>query len=41
MEYCEGGSLEERLGGKPRPPAEAARAVQALADAVAHARKID
>jgi serine/threonine protein kinase len=31
MEYCPGGTLQERLGGKPLPPREAARVVEALA----------
>jgi hypothetical protein len=37
MEYCEGGSLAKRLGGRPQPPADAARTVKELAEAVAYA----
>src|SRR5262245_12449229 len=37
MEYCEGGSLTRRLGGRPQPSREAAAAVKELADAVAYA----
>jgi eukaryotic-like serine/threonine-protein kinase len=42
LEYVAGGSLAERLGGKPQPADEAARLVQALALAVhaAHERGI-
>jgi tetratricopeptide (TPR) repeat protein len=34
MEFVEGGTLARRLGGKPLPPAEAARVVEVLARAV-------
>jgi serine/threonine protein kinase len=34
LEYCTGGSLRDRLEGKPQPPAEAARLVEKLARAV-------
>jgi serine/threonine protein kinase len=34
LELCPGGSLDRRLQGTPRPPAEAARLVQTLAAAV-------
>ncbi len=37
MEYVEGGNLAQRLAGRPQPPREAARLVQALAWAMAHA----
>jgi WD40 repeat protein/tRNA A-37 threonylcarbamoyl transferase component Bud32 len=39
MEYVEGGSLAERLGGIPRPPREAARLVETLARAMAEAHR--
>jgi WD40 repeat protein len=39
LEYCPGGSLEERLGGKPLPPASAAHVTRLLADAVQHAHE--
>jgi WD40 repeat protein len=34
LEFCEGGSLESKLGGAPRPPGEAARLVETLARAM-------
>jgi eukaryotic-like serine/threonine-protein kinase len=34
LEYCEGGSLADRLKGTPLPPAEAARVVQTLSRAM-------
>jgi serine/threonine protein kinase len=34
LEYCPGGSLHDRLHGRPQPPAEAARLVEKLARAV-------
>lgn len=37
LEYVSGGTLEERAGRKPMPPAEAARMVALLAGAMAHA----
>jgi serine/threonine-protein kinase len=37
LEYVAGGSLAQRLGGKPLPAREAARTVRLLADAVASA----
>jgi serine/threonine protein kinase len=37
LEYVEGGSLDKRLGGRPQPPAAAARLVFLLARAVQHA----
>jgi WD40 repeat protein len=39
LEYCEGGSLESKLGGTPLPPRDAARLVETLARAMeaAHA----
>jgi serine/threonine protein kinase len=37
MEYVPGGTLEERAGDEPMPPAEAARLVHLLARAMAHA----
>jgi WD40 repeat protein/tetratricopeptide (TPR) repeat protein len=37
LEYCEGGSLAARLRGTPLPPAEAARLVGKLAEAMAAA----
>ena len=37
MEHMEGGSLADRLGGRPRPPAEAASLTQVLADAMSEA----
>ena len=37
MEYCEGGSLKDRLGGGSLPPREAARTARSLAEAIAHA----
>src|SRR5437763_3183030 len=42
LEYVDGGSLDQQLGGKPRPPAEAAALVETLARAVhaAHLRGI-
>jgi predicted Ser/Thr protein kinase len=42
MEFCDGGSLEKRLGGAPLPAAEAAALVETLAGAVAaaHAHRI-
>jgi serine/threonine-protein kinase len=42
LEYVEGGSLAQKLGGKPLPPREAAELVQTLAGAVqaAHSKGI-
>jgi tetratricopeptide (TPR) repeat protein len=42
LEFVEGGALDRRLDGTPRPPADAARLVETLARAVqeAHARGI-
>ncbi|MFO0845637.1 MAG: serine/threonine-protein kinase [Gemmataceae bacterium] len=37
MEYVEGGSLDEKLAGKPQPPPDAARLVETLAWAMAYA----
>jgi WD40 repeat protein len=37
LEFCEGGSLARRLGGKPQPPRAAAALVAQLARAVEHA----
>jgi len=37
LEFISGGSLADRLDGQPLPPAEAARLVQQLAEAVHHA----
>src|SRR5437763_1458561 len=34
LEFCEGGSLEDRLTGRPLPPSQAARLVLTLAHAV-------
>src|SRR5262249_19139507 len=34
LEFCPGGSLEEKLAGTPLPPAEAARLVEMLARAM-------
>src|SRR5262249_58321481 len=34
LEYCDGGSLAERLAGAPLPPAEGARGVEGLAGGV-------
>src|SRR5262249_39572512 len=34
LEYCDGGSLAEKLNGTPLPPGEAARIVETLARAV-------
>ncbi len=39
LELVEGGTLAQRLGGTPLPPAEAARVVRALAVAVEHAHQ--
>ncbi|AWM35932.1 Serine/threonine-protein kinase PrkC [Gemmata obscuriglobus] len=39
LEYVEGGSLEERLGGAPQPPVVAAALVESLARAVHHAHQ--
>ncbi|MCS6851577.1 MAG: serine/threonine protein kinase [Gemmataceae bacterium] len=39
LEFIDGGSLEERLGGRPQPPAKAAELVEALAGAVATAHR--
>jgi uncharacterized protein (TIGR03067 family) len=39
LEFLEGGSLAERLGGKPQPPGTAARIVRSLAEAVQHAHE--
>ena len=42
LEYLPGGSLSERIGGKPQPVDEAARIVEVLANAmnVAHQHKV-
>src|SRR5262245_45622461 len=42
LEYVAGGSLAERLGGRPLPPRDAARLVAALAEAMhlAHSRNL-
>jgi hypothetical protein len=42
MEWCEGGSLDRKLGGKPMPPKEAAALVQEIGRAVqaAHEAKV-
>jgi hypothetical protein len=42
LEFVEGGSLAQKLGGRPLPPREAARLVEALARAMhlAHSRNI-
>ncbi len=42
LEYVDGGSLAGRIGGKPQPPADAARMVERLADAMdsAHRQQI-
>jgi serine/threonine-protein kinase len=42
LEFVEGGSLAARLAGKPLPPADAARLVQALARGIqlAHSRNV-
>jgi hypothetical protein len=42
LEFVEGGSLAQKLGGKPLPPKEAARLAEALARAVhlAHSRNV-
>jgi hypothetical protein len=37
MEFAEGGSLDQRIAGKPLPPREAAQLVRALAEAMSHA----
>jgi WD40 repeat protein len=37
MEFVEGGNLAQRLAGRPQPPRDAARLVEALAWAMAHA----
>jgi eukaryotic-like serine/threonine-protein kinase len=39
LELCAGGSLKERLAGRPQPPHEAARLVEVLARAVHHAHE--
>jgi hypothetical protein len=39
LEYAEGGSLADRLRGGPLPPAEAARLIEVLAEAVHHAHR--
>ena len=39
LEYVEGGSLAERIGGKPQPVNEAARHVELLARAMAYAHE--
>jgi serine/threonine protein kinase len=39
LEYCDGGSLEQKLDGTPLPPREAARLVEVLAQAVQHAHE--
>src|SRR5262249_21472892 len=37
MEYAEGGSLAQRIAGRPQPPPEAARLVRTLAEAMSYA----
>jgi WD40 repeat protein len=39
LEYVDGGSLAQRLGGAPQPPREAARWVQTLAGAIHYAHQ--
>ncbi|MFO0809108.1 MAG: serine/threonine-protein kinase [Gemmataceae bacterium] len=39
MEYCPGGSLDERIQDQPQPPREAAQMVATLADALHHAHR--
>src|SRR5262249_52529722 len=39
LEYFEGGSLAQKLQGKPQPPAEAARFVETLARTMSHAHE--
>ena len=39
MEYVPDGTLEERLGGQPQPPAEAARLIEILASAMHEAHR--
>jgi serine/threonine-protein kinase len=39
LEYVDGGTLARHIGGRPRPAAEAARAVSVLAVAVQHAHE--
>jgi WD40 repeat protein len=39
LEFCEGGSLEKKLGGTPQPPTEAALLVQTLARAMDSAHR--
>jgi WD40 repeat protein len=39
LEFCEGGSLAQRLGGKPQPAREAAALIAKLARAVEHAHR--
>src|SRR5262249_35826051 len=42
LEFCGGGALDRRLAGTPQPPAESARLVETLAQAVqaAHAKGV-
>jgi CHASE3 domain sensor protein len=39
MEYCPGGSLEDRIRDQPQPPRDAAQMVATLADALHHAHR--
>jgi serine/threonine-protein kinase len=39
LEFCEGGSLEQKVHGQPLPPDEAARLIEALARAMHHAHE--
>src|SRR5262245_27805081 len=39
LEYVEGGSLAERVRGRPQPPREAANFVEAMSRAMAHAHE--
>src|SRR5262249_31952278 len=39
LEYLDGGSLKERIGGKPQPPRMAASTIKILADAIHYAHE--